>query len=87
MSGDSPATIQNIWICPFCGKPTVDIQLQDEHSDGYDIKFEGETDHYKVIILMIRCEDSLLGSAVSTCPAGGMYNLHIYTEHVHAYYY
>lgn len=32
MSGDSPATIENIWKCPFCGKKTIKAEVYNEYS-------------------------------------------------------
>ena len=91
MSGDSPATVENIWICPFCGRPTWKIQIADlgDESDGvtkYDTGRE-----VKELVLRIECEATKTGHSPFECPAmdeSGAYDLHIYPDGTcHAYYY
>ena len=88
MSGDSPATIKNIWKCPFCGKRTMNITVAYNESDGF-IHYDDRA--VKVLVLRIKCEESLEDSVDRMCPAMsecGCYHLHIYPSgSCHAYYY
>jgi len=88
LSGDSPATIGNIWICPFCGRPTHRISLVDiGYSDGVTEYDTGR----KVLELVLRIECEANKMEIPDCPAmseGGSYDLHIYPDGTcHAYYY
>ena len=90
MSGDSPATIENIWRCPFCGREAVRIELIEQSKpDGYTY-YEGGG-KIQEIILRIECGDILADSPLRRCPAMsecGCYHLHIYPDGTcHAYYY
>ena len=91
MSGDSPATIENIWECPFCGRPTHRVTVKYETPYmGYESK--DYTDIRRCLVLRIECEDIMKeASALYTCPAMsemGAYHLHIYSNGTcHAYYY
>lgn len=79
MSGDLPATIENLFVCPFCGKGVMSISAV-----GFGSRRE-------YLIFRIECEDARHDSVHRACPSmdeGGAYFLHVFPDgHCHAYYY
>ena len=103
MSGDTSCTVEEIWTCPFCGRPTWKIELPEQwgemvHPNGereqcYDDGItEYEDKRYvRELVLRIECEATKNGASPFDCPAmdeSGAYWLHIYPDgYHHAYYY
>jgi len=96
MSGDTPCTVEAIWKCPFCDRPTWKVELPDQwgeriYPDGHrESCFSDALTIYdtgrevKELMLRIECEDTKKGnSSEYLCPAMsemGAYNLHIYPD-------